>query len=309
MKEKVENPVLKNNLTIEGISNFFASMLSGNQISNNLEIKKLAHINKLEIPDKLKVEGHTEIHDLEVKENFKSKVFSISNDRITFNPEATIKMSDSRLVFKVKDIFEVITFMKYIVNICGSKLEKCNFGNLLKENNELQSKILEIINQAKNINLPEIMPVPVQVPVLGSGLGPESIKDEKKLETKNISISNSNSITNNESKNSKGNLKKRDKSNIILNSYINQTNSIPEVQSNNNSYDSSSINTINNTNFKFKEKTENLSDAEKELNSQFEDYKRKHSGIPIYNDYQSSLNDFDNDNLNSYYYNSFIPNY
>lgn len=297
MKEKVENPALKNNLTIEGISNFFANLLSGNQIANNIEVKKLAHINKLEIPDRLKVEGHTEIHDLEVKENFKSKVFSITNDRITFNPDATIKMSDSRLVFKVKDIFEVITFMKYIVNICGSKLEKCNFGNLLKENKELHSKVLEIINQSKSINLPEL----------------SNNSNKSDLSSSTISSISTNSANNGKSlnknlRNSNNNKKETGSNNTEM--------TLKQITRNNNDNMNSNI-TLDNTtnsinsdvNFKFKEKTENMSDLEKELNSQLEEYKRKQKRISMYSDFENSYNGIDNENLNSYYYNSFIPNY
>lgn len=299
MKEKVENPALKNNLTIEGISNFFANLLSGNQIANNLEIKKLAHINKLEIPDRLKVEGHTEIHDLEVKENFKSKVFSITNDRITFNPDATIKMSDSRLVFKVKDIFEVITFMKYIVNICGSKLEKCNFGNLLKENKDLHTKVLEIINQSKNITLPELS---------------NSSNISEQINSSNSKIS---SISTNSEKSGKSlnkNLRNSNKNEEIR---INNTEkTLKQITRNNNDNINSNLTLENSTNsinsdinFKFKEKTEKMSDLEKELSSQLEEYKRKQKRISMYSDFENSYDGIDNDNLNSYYYNSFIPNY
>lgn len=154
MKDKVENPSLKNNLTVEAISNFFANMLSGNEIMNNLEVKKLAHVNKLEVGEKIKAEGESEFNSIEVKESFKSKVFNITDDRITFNPEATLKMTNSRLIFKVKDIFEVITFMKYIVKVCGNKLERCDFGNLLKNNQtEQMQKIMKLIENSSNFKL------------------------------------------------------------------------------------------------------------------------------------------------------------
>ena len=150
MKDKVTNPVLKGNLNIESISNYFANILSGNEVINNIEVKKLAHLNKLEVGEKLKVEGESELSNVKVKENFYSKVFNITDDRITFNPEATIKMSNSKLVFRIKDIFEVITFMKYIVKICGNKLEKCNFGNLLKNNHEQIKQVMKLFEEKQN---------------------------------------------------------------------------------------------------------------------------------------------------------------
>ena len=45
---------------------------------------------------------------------------------------AVLKIKRSKVTYEFKDVFEVITFIKYIINICGSKLEKCDFDSMLK---------------------------------------------------------------------------------------------------------------------------------------------------------------------------------
>lgn len=143
LKSKVTNPYLKDNFTVESIANFFANFISGNNFMNNLEVKEISMMNKAEIRDSLKVKNEAKIENLNVS-NLNNKVLSISDNEITFDPEAILKMKGSRIAFKMKDVFEVITFMKFIVKICGSKLEKCDFNNLLKNYNSNQ--LLQLMN-------------------------------------------------------------------------------------------------------------------------------------------------------------------
>jgi hypothetical protein len=143
IKGKVTNPILKDNFTIENISNFFANFISGNQFMNNLEVKELAEMHKVEVKDLLKVKGDAQIENLSVNK-LNTHVLSIDGDEIMFNPDAIMKMKNSKVSFKIKDIFEVITFMKYIVKICGSKLESCDFNTLIKNHNA--SQIMQIIS-------------------------------------------------------------------------------------------------------------------------------------------------------------------
>jgi len=143
IKNKVSNPTLKDNFTIENIANFFANFISGNQYMNNLEVKELTVMHKAEVKDLLKVKGEAQIENLTVNK-LNTRVLSIDGDEISFNPEAVMKMKNSKVNFKIKDIFEVITFMKYIVKICGSKLENCDFNTLIKNYNANQ--IMQIIS-------------------------------------------------------------------------------------------------------------------------------------------------------------------
>jgi hypothetical protein len=144
LKSKVTNPYLKDNFTIENISNFFANFIAGNQFINNLEVKELAEFNKLEVKDSFKSKGEAHFENLNVNK-LASKALTINDNEIIFDPEAALKMRDTNIEFKVKDIFEVITFMKYIVKICGSKLEKCDFDTLLKNHNANQ--LMQILNK------------------------------------------------------------------------------------------------------------------------------------------------------------------
>lgn len=143
IKGKVTNPILKDNFTIENIANFFANFISGNQFMNNLEVKELAEMHKVEVKDLLKVKGEAQIENLTVNK-LNTNVLSIDGDEIVFNPEAAMKLKNSKVSFRIKDIFEVITFMKYIVKICGSKLENCDFNTLIKNHNA--SQIMQIIS-------------------------------------------------------------------------------------------------------------------------------------------------------------------
>ena len=143
IKSKVTNPYLKNNFTLDSIANFFANLISGNEFVNNLEVKDLAEFNKLEVKENMKVKNEAFIDNLTVNK-FNHKAFSIVDNEIIFDPEASLKLKNTNVSFKFKDIFEVITFMKYIVKICGSTLEKCDFNTLLKNHNTDQ--LMQIIN-------------------------------------------------------------------------------------------------------------------------------------------------------------------
>jgi hypothetical protein len=143
IKSKVSNPFLKDNFTLENIANFFANFVAGNEFVNNLEVKDLAEMNKLEIKEMLKVKNEAQVENLSFNK-LKSRAMSIDDNEITFDPEAVLKLRNSKIAFKVKDVFEVITFMKYIVKICGSKLERCDFNTLIKKRSANQ--LLQLIS-------------------------------------------------------------------------------------------------------------------------------------------------------------------
>jgi hypothetical protein len=144
IKSKVTNPYLKENFTLENLSNFFANFIAGNEFVNNLEVKELADFNKLDVRESFKSKGEAHMENLEVNK-LSTRALTISDNELVFDPEASLKMKDSNIEFKVKDIFEVITFMKYIVKICGSTLEKCDFDTLLKNHNANQ--LMQILNK------------------------------------------------------------------------------------------------------------------------------------------------------------------
>ena len=155
IKSKVTNPFLKNNFTIDNIANFFANFIAGNEFINNLEVKELADINKLEVKESLKVKNEAIVENLSFNK-LKSRAMTIDDNEIIFDPEAVLKLKTSKIAFKVKDVFEVITFMKYIVKICGSKLEKCDFNSLLKNRNANQLMQLISAFEKKQHNFLEV---------------------------------------------------------------------------------------------------------------------------------------------------------
>jgi hypothetical protein len=137
IKSKVTNPFLKDNFTLDNIANFFANFVAGNEFVNNLEVKETAELNKLEVKESLKVKNEAQVESLSFNK-LKSRALTIDDNEITFDPEAVLKLKHSKIAFRVKDVFEVITFMKYIVKICGSKLERCDFNTLIKNRNANQ---------------------------------------------------------------------------------------------------------------------------------------------------------------------------
>lgn len=285
MKDKVENPALKNNLSLDSISNFFANILSGNEIMSNLEVKKLTHLNKLEVGEKMRVEGDSEFSNVILKERFISKVFNITDDRITFNPEATIKMSNSKLVFRIKDIFEVITFMKYVVKICGSRLEKCDFGNLLSNSQQEQmKKVMKLLEERQS----EIKKIEQ-----------EYAKTKPKEDSSLANKSNGKALEKN---------KTRGLGNRI-NSNLRGGNNSSKGGNESNSSEPEPLNS-----YMFKEKPnkkaelfDHQDEIEKELNLQLKLYKEKQKQELFENSYTSFLNNksFINEDqmLNDYYYN------
>lgn len=207
IKSKVTNPYLKDNLTVENIANFFANFISGNSFVNNLEVKDIAEFNKVEIKDDLKVKGESSFEKITFNK-IKNKALTISDNEIIFDPEATIKLRNNKIAFKVKDIFEVITFMKYIVKICGSKLEKCDFNNLLKNHNANQ--IMQIVRTfQKKIDETQKKAMELQEKKMKEEKKQKESEEKKKENLKNEE-KNKNLRANNISKNDKDEKKKED---------------------------------------------------------------------------------------------------
>jgi hypothetical protein len=150
LKSKISNEDARNNFSTKSIANFFTHFLSGNEFFNNIEVKDFSSANSLQVKQKLKVSDSMEVRDLELKSSFHNKILNITNESndITFEDEAVIRLKNSPIAFKAKDIFEVIAFMKFIIHTCGSKMEKCDFNNLTKKKNvEQQNKLLSFLKE------------------------------------------------------------------------------------------------------------------------------------------------------------------
>jgi len=278
IKSKVTNPYLKDNLTVENIANFFANFISGNSFVNNLEVKDIAEFNKVEVKDDLKVKGVASFEKISFNK-IKSQALSISDNEILFDPEATIRLKNNKIAFKVKDVFEVITFMKYIVKICGSKLEKCDFNNLLKNHNANQ--IMQIVRSfQKKIDETQKKATESQEKKTKE----EKVKkeeEEKKQNNKNEK--NSQQKINNEKSNNAKNINK------------NLRGATPNNENNNAKKDLDDLITKQ---FTFKEK--DFVDIEKELNQDFMTKQNSDS----FEDYSKFLeNPQIADMMNNYYYN------
>lgn len=150
LKSKISNEEVRNNFSTKSIANFFTHFLSGNEFFNNIEVKDFSSVNSLEVKDRLKVSDSMDVRDLQLKSSLHNKILNITNEsnEITFEDEAVIRLKDSPIAFKAKDIFEVIAFMKFIIHTCGSKMEKCDFNNLTKQNNvEHRNKLLSFLKE------------------------------------------------------------------------------------------------------------------------------------------------------------------
>ena len=150
LKEEIKTPFLKDNITAENIAKYIATLLSGNQFLNNLEVKDITELSKVEVRENIKVNGKATINSLIAnKVDFPS--IHIDDNEVTFDSSTKLKLKD--VEYKIGDVFEAITFTKYIVSICGEQLDKCDF-NILKKNN-LKSETPKITKVNDNTYLPQ----------------------------------------------------------------------------------------------------------------------------------------------------------
>jgi len=158
MKSKISSQVLKQNFTAEHVAGVFENLLTGNEFINNIEVKDIAIFDKLEISDLLKLKEMAEMEDLSVKSSFKTNLFDITDDNeIIFEDEAVIRITNSPIAFKAKDIFEVIAFLKFMMNVCGNQMEKCDFKNLLKNRFDQQKvDLMKVFKERFNKNKEEL---------------------------------------------------------------------------------------------------------------------------------------------------------
>ncbi len=316
IKSKVTNPYLKDNLTVENIANFFANFISGNSFVNNLEVKDIAEFNKVEVKDDLKVKGEASFEKITFNK-IKNKALTISDNEIVFDPEATIKLRNNKIAFKVKDVFEVITFMKYIVKICGSKLEKCDFNNLLKNHSAnqimqivrtFQKKIDETQKKALEFQEKTMKEITIKEEKIKKE---EEEKKEKKIkeihESKNdkssqVEKKSSNSIASgNNNKNLRGTSPLNNGENSNSNGIKNKTNNISNI---NGSQGKISEDDLITKQFTFKEK--DFIDIEKDLNQDFM-FKQTNDSFEDYSKFLE--NPQISEIMNSYYYSIPQPQY
>lgn len=152
LKKEIKTPYLKDNLTPESIANYFATTLSGNQVINNLEVYDQTHLNNAEVKENLTVHGDSFFDSITTNKFITNPIIIDEND-IIINKDTSIKIgnnSNNNLTYTIKDIFEAITFVKYIVNICGEKLNKCDFTRLMidRGNNEIKQSDLSSTENA-----------------------------------------------------------------------------------------------------------------------------------------------------------------
>jgi len=331
IKSKITNPYLKDNLTVENISNFFANFISGNSFVNNLEVKDIALFNKAEVKDSLKVKGEASFEKISFNK-IKNQAITIIDNEIIFDPEATIRLRNNKMAFKVKDVFEVITFMKYIVKICGSKLEKCDFNNLLKNHNANQ--VMQIVRTfQKKIDETQKKALEFQERKMREEKQKREEEEKrkkeeeiKKLENEKImqeqankNLKNNNNSTYSNNNNERKNLNNNKKNIKSIGNKNNENNNekkrldknnnlrggAPNINSNeeqNNYKNSDKEDDLITKKFTFKEK--DLMDIEKELNQDFM-LKQNNESLEDYNKFLE--NPQIADMMNNYYYS--MPNY
>ena len=107
----------------------------------------LAILKQVDIRNKLNVKGIGKFNIIKTNE-IQTKVMNITDNEIIFDPDAILKLSShSKLNFQVKDMFEVICFLKFLKKTCGNKLQKCDMKNLLKNKKD---KFGEMLNHFEN---------------------------------------------------------------------------------------------------------------------------------------------------------------
>lgn len=301
---------------------------------NNIEVVKSAHMNKIEVSDKLKVQGLIDTNTLHISDNFRSKTFNITDDIIDFNSDAFIKLNNSKLTFKVKDIFEVITFMKYIVKICGTRLEKCDFGNLLKNSNTEQIKKIITLLDKKQEQIKKVEEEKHKIETNNFRKEINAINDKlksykemfDKINNKSTQNSNSTDIKNDDIDNNNKLSKIKNKNLKIKDSNKNENKEQNSLYNYNKDIENGESNEKDNSSskFKFKEKvnennvhykiTENKEyerqkKIEEELDIEYKLFKNKFlqdNNLPDYKSkpysYDSFLNMNSNDNIMNNYY-------
>lgn len=139
LKEKLpENTKNKDKFTTENVSNLVSSILEGDTEINNLYITRSTNLNNATILKELNVDtlgSFTEEINIQGKITI-GNILSISKKEIIIDPNSEIKISDFPLKYKAKDLFELLSFMKFINTLCKDekgKLSKCDFTSLLKQ--------------------------------------------------------------------------------------------------------------------------------------------------------------------------------
>lgn len=80
-----------------------------------------------------------------------------------FEDEAVIRIKNSPIAFKARDIFEVIAFLKFMMRICGNEMEKCDFNNLLKNKlNEQKVDLMKILKERFNKNKEDLSKINIE---------------------------------------------------------------------------------------------------------------------------------------------------
>ena len=161
LKNEIKTPLLKDNLTPEGIAKFISNTLSGNQFINNLQVKDNAELHHVEVLDSLKVNGKATFDSLQANKIITPSI-TLDDTEAVIDSNTLLKLAGNDVSFKVGDVFEAITFTKYIVSICGDKLDKCDFGMLMKnrkKKEEPKMKSVVIASPVSQESEPRDMPM------------------------------------------------------------------------------------------------------------------------------------------------------
>jgi hypothetical protein len=140
---------------MEKLSTFFSNVLTGNNFLNNIGVHDFAAIPRVNVGENIKVKGEADVEDMSFH-NLNTPVLNVTDSELLFEPDSVIKLKDSPIAFKVRDIFEVLSFMKFMSKVCGNQMENCDLENLLIAKNEAEqkkfiAKITEMYNQQKEV--------------------------------------------------------------------------------------------------------------------------------------------------------------
>jgi len=128
-------------ITIENIAQFLSTHLaSQNEFTNNLEVHEMSATNVINVKSNLK-SHNVDLNSLVIND-FRNRNMNITDNEIIFDPNTIISLRGSQIKFNINDLIESIVLLKYIVQICGPRLDKCDIEDSLNSNKRKENFVL-----------------------------------------------------------------------------------------------------------------------------------------------------------------------
>ena len=140
LKSKLPDNLQDNNkFNTENVFRVIQALLSGDIKLSNLSVSKASEFNTLTINNQIDAHSQATFSD-ELNVNKVMKIgnsVSIVNNTLLLEPNTEIKIDSFPMKYKASDLFEMVSFMKYIKNQCKDEkgnFVQCDFTLLKKKN-------------------------------------------------------------------------------------------------------------------------------------------------------------------------------